>query len=276
MISPNPPEPDYLVQQIWGQLLNESKQTAQKGSNQGSEKPEESKKQLSKSFVDRKTEQSNALMDKSSTTAAPRSKSVVVGRTEEKDRTLVIVEHEQASSKELIDDESLELEISDLRISDDENPFSELERSQKDESSSKTPSFNDEIDVEEIDFKERIGIGGFAEVFKAEWRGSEVAVKKLLPMKQTKESILEFKAEVDMMRRLRHPNIVMFMGAVTKPPDICLVTELLQMSLFDLLHNTKVKLTWKIRFKIAIDTAIGMNFLHLSKPPIVHRDLVGK
>ena len=45
------------------------------------------------------------------------------------------------------------------------------------------------------------------------------------------------------------------------------------MSLFDLLHNTNVKITWKIRFKMAIDTATGMNFLHRSKPAIIHRDL---
>lgn len=76
-----------------------------------------------------------------------------------------------------------------------------------------------------------------------------------------------------MYRRLRHPNIVMFMGACTKPPNLSLVTELLQMSLFDLLHNTNVKLSWKIKFKIAIETATGMNFLHMSKPTIIHRDL---
>lgn len=132
---------------------------------------------------------------------------------------------------------------------------------------------DDEIDFEEIEMKERIGIGGFAEVFKGEWRGTDVAIKKLLPHKQTKESISEFEAEIEMMRRLRHPNIVMYMGCCLKASSLGLVTELLQMSLFDLLHNTKVKLNWKLRFKIAIDTATGMNFLHLSKPVIIHRDL---
>jgi hypothetical protein len=29
------------------------------------------------------------------------------------------------------------------------------------------------------------------------------------------------------MRRLRHPNVVLFMGAVTRPPNLSIVTEFL-------------------------------------------------
>ena len=29
------------------------------------------------------------------------------------------------------------------------------------------------------------------------------------------------------MRRLRHPNVLLFMGAVTSPPRLCIVSELL-------------------------------------------------
>lgn len=31
--------------------------------------------------------------------------------------------------------------------------------------------------------------------------------------------------KVAIMRRLRHPNIVLFMGAVTKPPNLSIITE---------------------------------------------------
>lgn len=36
-----------------------------------------------------------------------------------------------------------------------------------------------------------------------------------------------------MMRRLRHPNIVLFMGAVTRPPNLSIVTEFLPRYYFD-------------------------------------------
>jgi hypothetical protein len=29
------------------------------------------------------------------------------------------------------------------------------------------------------------------------------------------------------MRRLRHPNVVLFMGAVTRPPNLSIITEFL-------------------------------------------------
>jgi len=42
------------------------------------------------------------------------------------------------------------------------------------------------------------------------------------------------------MNLLRHPHIVMLMGIVTKPPNLCIISELMQFgSLFHLLHQSK-------------------------------------
>ncbi len=46
--------------------------------------------------------------------------------------------------------------------------------------------------------------------------------------------------------------------------------------LYRLLHDSSLpdhKFTWKLRMKIALDVAQGMNFLHQLSPPILHRDL---
>uniref|UniRef100_A0A6A7GAJ4 non-specific serine/threonine protein kinase n=1 Tax=Hirondellea gigas TaxID=1518452 RepID=A0A6A7GAJ4_9CRUS len=134
-------------------------------------------------------------------------------------------------------------------------------------------SDDDELVWEDLQLSERIGIGGFAEVFKGKWLGAEVAVKKLINQRQTPESLDEFRSEVAIMRKLQHANITMFMGACTVPPHLCLVTELLEMSLFDLLHNTSIPLPWRIKVKMALGTARGLEFLHLCDPPILHRDL---
>ena len=37
----------------------------------------------------------------------------------------------------------------------------------------------------------------------------------------------ELNNEVNMLATLRHPNIVLLMGIVSKPPNLCIVTEYL-------------------------------------------------
>ncbi|KAL9688939.1 hypothetical protein QQ045_033366 [Rhodiola kirilowii] len=80
--------------------------------------------------------------------------------------------------------------------------------------------------------------------------------------------------KLSLMKRLRHPNILLFMGAVTVGHHLCIVTEYLPRgSLFQLLRKKTVKLDWRRRVSMAMDIAQGMNYLHHSNPPIVHRDL---
>jgi serine/threonine protein kinase len=128
-----------------------------------------------------------------------------------------------------------------------------------------------DLNFDDLTLGERIGIGAFAEVFKARWHSEEVAVKRLLANNQTQESIDEFWSEVAVMRRLSHPNIVAFKGACQNPS--CVVTELLQGNLWDLLHNSRVELPFRERLHMLQDAASGMAHLHSFNPPIVHRDL---
>ncbi|PWA80056.1 Armadillo repeat-containing protein 3 and Serine/threonine-protein kinase CTR1 [Artemisia annua] len=139
------------------------------------------------------------------------------------------------------------------------------------------------LDVEDLDIpwgdmvlKERIGAGSFGVVHRADWNGSDVAVKILLEQDFHPERLNEFLQEVAIMRRLRHPNIVLFMGAVTQPPNLSIVTEYLSRgSLYRLLHKPGAKeaLDERRRLSMAYDVAKGMNYLHRRNPPIVHRDL---
>ncbi|KAI8563497.1 hypothetical protein RHMOL_Rhmol03G0115000 [Rhododendron molle] len=124
--------------------------------------------------------------------------------------------------------------------------------------------------------KEKIGSGSFGTVHLAEWRGSDVAVKILMEQDFDTERFEEFQTEVSIMERLRHPNIVLFMGAVTQPPNLSIVTEYLSRgSLYKLLqmHGAGVILDDRQRLNMAYDVAKGMNYLHQLKPPIIHRDL---
>lgn len=71
-----------------------------------------------------------------------------------------------------------------------------------------------------IDFKELeidakadfIGRGGYGDVFKARWFGTQVAVKKFGKRYMTRKALKDFIKEIEMLNHLRHPNIVLYMG----------------------------------------------------------------
>ncbi|KAF6983122.1 hypothetical protein CFC21_001401 [Triticum aestivum] len=131
-----------------------------------------------------------------------------------------------------------------------------------------------EILWEDLVIDERIGIGSYGEVYHADWNGTEVAVKKFLDQEFYGDALEEFRCEVRIMRRLRHPNIVLFMGAVTRPPHLSIVSEYLPRgSLYKIIHRPNCQIDEKRRIKMALDVARGMNCLHTSVPTIVHRDL---
>lgn len=140
----------------------------------------------------------------------------------------------------------------------------------------------DDLVVEEIDFGElhlgeRIGIGSYGEVHRGMWRNTEVAIKRFLDQEVSPQLLEEFCSEVRIMRDLRHPNVVLLMGAVTQPPNLSIVTEFLPRgSLYRLLHRSRScqpLLDERRRMRMARDVARGMNFLHTATPMIVHRDL---
>ncbi|KDP41141.1 hypothetical protein JCGZ_03632 [Jatropha curcas] len=131
-----------------------------------------------------------------------------------------------------------------------------------------------EIPWDEITLGERIGLGSYGEVYRGDWHGTEVAVKKFLDQGISVESLEEFRSEVRIMKRLRHPNVVLFMGAVTRAPNLSIVTEFLPRgSLYRLIHRPNNQLDERRRLRMALDAARGMNYLHNCTPVIVHRDL---
>lgn len=131
-----------------------------------------------------------------------------------------------------------------------------------------------EIPWEDLVIGERIGLGSYGEVYHADWNGTEVAVKKFLDQDFSGDALAEFRSEVRIMRRLRHPNVVLFMGAVTRPPNLSIITEFLPRgSLYRILHRPNCQIDEKRRIKMALDVAKGMNCLHTSIPTVVHRDL---
>ncbi|KAH3756676.1 protein tyrosine kinase [Pelomyxa schiedti] len=119
-----------------------------------------------------------------------------------------------------------------------------------------------------------IAMGASGVVSKAYYRHSIVAVKTFVEANISDGSVESFRKEVSLLQSLRHPNIVLFIGATVTPP-LSIVTELAANgSLFDVIQTQTKKLwDWSIRLQIALDSALGMEYLHSLTPPLMHRDL---
>ncbi|KAJ7533887.1 hypothetical protein O6H91_13G069200 [Diphasiastrum complanatum] len=120
-----------------------------------------------------------------------------------------------------------------------------------------------------------LGEGGFGSVYKAKLsNGCYAAVKKLFSEGlQAKE---DFQAEIELMERVRHPNLLSFIGFSSHEEQHLLVYELMENgSLYDHLQGPLQGsgLTWNLRLKIALDAAKGLEHLHdHCNPPVIHRD----
>eukprot|EP01114_Cavostelium_apophysatum_P014364 TRINITY_DN3705_c0_g1_i1.p1 TRINITY_DN3705_c0_g1~~TRINITY_DN3705_c0_g1_i1.p1 ORF type:complete len:636 (+),score=121.08 TRINITY_DN3705_c0_g1_i1:92-1999(+) len=140
-------------------------------------------------------------------------------------------------------------------------------------------TIREDIDFREIQIAEQIGRGNFGEVYVATWRSTVVAVKKMkFPSVSTaaeRESFLaDFEKEAAIMRSIRHPNVLQFLGICSVKSEICIITEFMPKgSLHRILHDPHAVLDWEIKLKVSIDVCRGMNYLHKCEPIIIHRDL---
>ncbi|GAB0496209.1 hypothetical protein MMPV_007521 [Pyropia vietnamensis] len=85
-----------------------------------------------------------------------------------------------------------------------------------------------------------------------------------------------FLREVELLSNLRHPNVLLYMGAcVKKSSPLCIVSELVTGgSLHDAIHGRKrLKFTPIMKMRISLDVALGMLYLHSQVPVLLHRDL---
>lgn len=70
------------------------------------------------------------------------------------------------------------------------------------------------LKLKDLKIEKQIGAGASAEVYKGTYKETDVAIKKLRLFTQGAENTLkEFKREVSTLTAVRHPNLVLFMGA---------------------------------------------------------------
>ncbi|TIB72958.1 hypothetical protein E3Q23_03165 [Wallemia mellicola] len=130
---------------------------------------------------------------------------------------------------------------------------------------------NKEISSSLIEKKDKIGSGGFKDVYAGTIRKKRCAVADI----RGQLTEMDIK-ELQVLSKLNHPNIVKFLG-VSIPEDksvpVMLISELCKNGdLFDYLRQHPPP-TNKKAFQIMLDIAKGLEYLHNAKPSIIHRDV---
>jgi len=130
------------------------------------------------------------------------------------------------------------------------------------------------VDPAELEMGREIGLGSSAKVFRARWRGTDVACKCVNI--NSKSAISCFLREVRTLAKLRHPCIVPFLGACLQPPNRCwiLCKYMEGGTLAEWLHKgAGRKASSKAKHNVLKDIAAAMQCLEDALPTVMHRDL---
>jgi len=129
-------------------------------------------------------------------------------------------------------------------------------------------SENKFIKIDNINVKEKLGAGNFGEVYRGDWEGAEVALKKL----KSAEDYEEFVKEAGVLKNLNHPNVLRLLGIFIDNSGFqYIVTEFMPKgNLLKVVQSDKSILISDL-INMAKQAAAGMTYLESQS--IIHRDL---
>ncbi|KAI4341401.1 hypothetical protein MLD38_026130 [Melastoma candidum] len=119
--------------------------------------------------------------------------------------------------------------------------------------------------------------GRHSRIYRGTYKQRDVAIKLISQPEEDEDMAVlvekQFTSEVALLFRLRHVNIISFIGACKKPPVFCIITEYMAGgSLRKFLHHQEPhSVPLRLVLKIALDIAHGMQYLH--SQGVLHRDL---
>ena len=145
------------------------------------------------------------------------------------------------------------------------------------------PRIDEDVEITNVIFntdrQSELGRGSDAAVYRGTWHGAPVAVKllhdALVDPRNADEGrtalLARFLREGQRLRRLRHPNIVLFLGLCRSRGGLpALVTEIMNGTLADR-YKARPPLTLLQEFRLLRDVSAAMSYLH--SLDIIHRDL---
>ena len=136
--------------------------------------------------------------------------------------------------------------------------------------------------------EKKIGSGSFGSVYRAKLPdGREVAIKRAERgasggRRRRFDAERAFRAELRLLSRVNHRNLVQLLGFCEERGERILVFEFMPHgALHDHLHGgeagggrSPLFASWEARLRVALDAARGVEYLHCyAVPPIIHRDI---
>ncbi|KAM7260888.1 hypothetical protein ACFE04_026363 [Oxalis oulophora] len=207
-------------------------------------------------------------------------KSLIESQIAESDESVRELEQKIISAVELL--QTYKNDRDELQIERDNaiKEAEELRKSRADPSAPYLPHVFSEFSFLEIEEATqsfnpslKIGEGGYGSIYRGVLRHTEVAIKMLHA--HSLQGPSEFQQEVNVLTKMRHPNLVTLIGAC--PEAWILIYEYLANgSLEDRLSckDNSPPLSWQSRIRIASELCSVLMFLHSTKPlSIIHGDL---
>ncbi|XP_055827589.1 serine/threonine-protein kinase TIO [Solanum dulcamara] len=126
--------------------------------------------------------------------------------------------------------------------------------------------------VENYHVIELVGEGSFGKVYKGrrKYTGQTVAMKFIPKHGKSEKDIHNLRQEIEILRKLKHENIIEMLDSFESPQEFCVVTEFAQGELFEILEDDKCLPEEQVQ-AIAKQLVRALHYLHSNR--IIHRDM---
>ena len=100
---------------------------------------------------------------------------------------------------------------------------------------------NNKDSMENYHLIKQIGEGSFGKVYKArrKYTGRLVAIKMINKSGQSKDDLESFRREIDLLRKVSHPNVMRMLNVFEIDTDFCVVSELARGDLFQVIDDNQ-------------------------------------
>lgn len=126
--------------------------------------------------------------------------------------------------------------------------------------------------LSEYNLLDLVGEGSFGKVYKArkKFTGETSAIKFIAKKGKTERDLRSLRQEIDILRVLKHPNIIAMRDAFETENEFCVVMEYAQGELFEVLEDDRTLPELEVK-AIARQLVSALHYLHTNR--VIHRDM---